>query len=345
MSDSPPSWDHMEGVPEPYETRRLTGHAAVAGFLANAHAAGRLHHAWLLSGPRGIGKATLAYRFACHLLRHPDGAGAPALLDGIDDAIASRIANRSHPNVLTAARAWDHEKKKFLTRLTVDVVRRVNEFLRTSSAERNWRIVVVDSADDMNANAANALLKILEEPPPRTVFMILAHSPQGVLPTLRSRCQVLAMKPLGEGDLRTVLSGLETTREAGEAALNAIVPLASGSVRRALEILQYDIGGVVREFVELSRQAKADWGRVHAIGAALSPAARSRDYELFIDMMFDHISSTARAAAEAGPQARQRLAALADLWQRLREEHGKAMEWNMDRKQVILGLYGDLRRI
>ena len=216
MADDPSgqrSWDQIEGIPDPEENLHLVGHRGTLDLLARRYATGRMHHAWLLSGPRGIGKATLACRFAGHLFRNPDSASAPHdyVVPVDNDPVEGRVAAGGHANLLHLRRPWIDRDKKWRTVLSVDEVRRTVSFFGTSAGENAPRVCIVDPADDMNKDAANALLKVLEEPPPRTIFMVLAHSPKGLLATIRSRCQKLDIRPLSGSQ---VIEALEKLGEA-----------------------------------------------------------------------------------------------------------------------------------
>jgi DNA polymerase-3 subunit delta' len=208
MDDDAIVADKIDGIPHPAETLDLIGHEETTKQVLQQYASGRMHHALLLTGPRGIGKATFALRVASHVFRHPDSANAPLSFEDTNpnDPIDGKLAARSHPNLLHMTRPWDEKAKKFKTQLTVDVIRLTVPFFGTSRGEEGWRIAIVDAADDMNASAANALLKILEEPPHNTLFFVISHSPAKVLPTIRSRCQQISMKPLLDEQVLSVLS-------------------------------------------------------------------------------------------------------------------------------------------
>ncbi|MEK1924647.1 MAG: DNA polymerase III subunit delta', partial [Rhizobium giardinii] len=191
-------FDVLDGAVPPAENTRLFGHAEAEHFLAQSYRSGKGHHAILIEGPAGIGKATLAFRFANHVLTHPEPSQAPAELATPDPtAIVSRqIASGASHNLLHLTRPLDDKTGKVKSAITVDEVRRAGKFFSQTSGTGNWRIVIVDPADDLNRNAANAILKILEEPPKRSLFLVLTHAPGKLLPTIRSRCLPLQLKPL-----------------------------------------------------------------------------------------------------------------------------------------------------
>jgi len=184
-----PEADRLEGFPHPRATARLYGQEIAERTLADAFASGRMHHGWLLSGPEGIGKATLAYRFARFVLA--DAASRDMFgqsLDAPDDGASARqVRALSHPGLLVIRRAYDTKTKRFPATIPVDDVRRLKTFLGRTSETGAWRVVIVDRADELNISAANALLKSLEEPPPRTIFLLVSSAPGRLLTTIRSR--------------------------------------------------------------------------------------------------------------------------------------------------------------
>ncbi|MBE7247923.1 MAG: DNA polymerase III subunit delta', partial [Actinomycetospora chiangmaiensis] len=198
----------LPGIPRPRETQALVGHTAAAEAFAAAIAAGRLHHAWLIGGPAGIGKATLAYRVARRLLAYPRGGGPAGLDVPADHPIHGQVAGLSHPNLVALRRHRAPGAKSLPTKITVPDVRRGLELFANTAADSGWRVCVLDSAEDMNVYAANALLKVLEEPPPRALFLILAHQPGRLLPTIRSRCRAMILRPLSGGEVGEAVRAL-----------------------------------------------------------------------------------------------------------------------------------------
>ena len=180
--------DAIEGAPLPRENDRLVGHDEAEGALFDAYRQGRMHHAWLVCGEEGIGRATLAFRMARFILANPepDRLADTVSLDVPDEHPAAiKTAHGTHANILHIQRDWDDRSKRFKTVLSVESIRRIIPFLGTTAGEGDWRFVIIDPADDMNRNAANALLKALEEPPGQTLFFLVSRSPGRLLPTIR----------------------------------------------------------------------------------------------------------------------------------------------------------------
>jgi DNA polymerase-3 subunit delta' len=344
---APEQHDTLEGVAEPSENPVLVGHGDAVAMIAGAYAAGKLPHGIMLVGPRGIGKATLAFHIAHHLLRHPVAEAAPDRLAEPDPAspLFRQIATGAHPAVLHLTRPFNDKTRKFATLLTVDEIRRVNRFLSMTSHDGGYRIVIVDPADDMNTNAANALLKNLEEPPVRTVFLLIVHSAGSLLPTIRSRCQVVRLHPLSAEEVEATLRRLGVALPENAAARQALLGRAGGSVRDA--VLLTEFGGLEIADTVDSLVAAADLDL--ALAYRLADAVSGRDHEIRFDLMNAHmldlVANAASAAAVAGQTARAD--DFAGLWQELRIAIGDTDTYNLDRKQhalnMILRLHDTLR--
>jgi DNA polymerase-3 subunit delta' len=312
-----------------------------------------MHHGWLIAGAEGIGKATLAYRFARHVLATP-GERDPAhrTLDIAPDTTAARqVLALSHPGLLVLRRPWDHKGKRHLQIIPVDEVRRVRTFLSHAGAPDAWRVVIVDTADLLNVNAANALLKSLEEPPLRTFFLLLTASPGRLLPTIRSRCRVLDLQPLDETSLRrAVMQALAPEEQAppGPEDWARLIPLAEGSVRRALALWLGDglkLDGRLRQI--MAGLPAIDWPAVHALADETASQAAAERFEMLFDLLLKQIARLVRASAglpsgeEDGRLARRlvpdaRLATWAELWETIAREKSEAQALNLDRKSLIL---------
>ena len=210
-SETLPEADRLEGFPHPRETGLLIGQDAPERTLAAAFASGRMHHAWLITGRQGIGKATLAYRLARHVLARPEerDRSTTSLRIAPQTAAARQVTALSHPGLLALRRPCDPRTRRFTSSIPVDEVRRVKSFLALTGGQDAWRVVIVDSADELNVNAANALLKSLEEPPQRALFALICSEPSRLLPTIRSRCRRLECSPLAGADLKRAVAAAE----------------------------------------------------------------------------------------------------------------------------------------
>lgn len=333
---APEQHDTLEGVPEPSETARLVGHEQTAGMLVSAYGAGKLPHALILAGPVGIGKATLAFQLAHHLLKYPEFKTAPDTLAVPDTAssLFRQIATGAHPSVLHLTRPLNEKTKTYKTVVTVDEIRKVSRFLSMTAHDGGYRVVIIDPADDMNTSAANALLKNLEEPPARTLFVLIVHAPGGLLPTIRSRCQLIRMGPLNTGELISVLENIEQSLPADPDARAALAKRAGGSVRNAILLTQY--GGLeISETIEaLINSGKPDIAGAHRVAEAVSGRDRAIAFDLFNRRVLDILSDAARQAALSG--ALDRAKELSDTWHEALNAISETETYNLDKKQHAL---------
>jgi DNA polymerase-3 subunit delta' len=180
----------------PRDTFAYDGGEGVEAAFLEAQARGRLHHAWLLTGPEGVGKATFAYRAARRLLGARPDPRFGLLGSNPDDPVSRQVSSRSHPDLMVLEREGEDGKaRKYIA---VDDARRLPEFFAKAPGSAPFRVAIIDAADDMNINAANALLKTLEEPPTRGVLFLVSHAPGGLIATIRSRCRRLAFPAWSE---------------------------------------------------------------------------------------------------------------------------------------------------
>lgn len=335
------AWDRLKDIADPRENKNLLGHDSALNFLAEKYAQNALHHAWLISGPRGIGKATFAFRFAEHLLRHPNSKEAPTEFSMHDDSVHSQIAKGAHPNVMVLRRPWDQKTKKFKTTISIDEVRKTIKFFSTSSGANAWRICIVDPADDLKSSAANALLKILEEPPARTIFIVLAHSPRGLLPTIRSRCQTLSLKPLEEPVLSNILSSQGITNRMSDDEKHQLVSLANGSVRRAILLANSKAVQNFNDFMSNLQRPSPDFASLHRLASSISIVSKADEFQLFMDLIYDYLS--AQIKDPTNMQDKDKLLLLSQVWEETISSVETMETWNMDKKQVILSLFNNMR--
>lgn len=350
-----PEADRLAPFPHPRQTLRVFGHEAAQQEFADAIDSGHCHHAWLICGAEGIGKATVAYtvaRYAIADKTERTGQGRSLEVSPKGRA-AHQVAALSHPGLLVIRRPYDPKEKRFRTVITVDEVRRLRMFLGHKGGEAAWRVVIVDPVDDMNVAAANALLKSLEEPPPRTLFLLICAQPGRLLPTIRSRCRVLQLLPLSAVDVESA------AREAVEAADAAsamsgtddwkdLVAASGGSVRRCLMLAQSSGLDLVKDLRRIfARLPAVEWSAVHRIADRLSPAAKVTEFELFVSLLLDEVSYAARAGIglEAPEHSTvlghrlastDRVASWAELWESIAADRNAAVALNLDRKSFIL---------
>mgnify|MGYP001232511347 FL=1 len=358
-----PEADRLDGFPHPRATARLYGHEAAEETLERMFASGRMHHGWLITGAEGIGKATLAYKFARYILADP-AERTPGTLDIAPDTRAARqVRALSHPGLLVIRRVWDQKTKRFPSAIAVDEVRRLKSFLGRTAGEEAWRVVIVDRAEELNVSAANALLKSLEEPPPRTVFLLVASAPGRLLVTIRSRVRTLDLAPLGEEALRRAVTQAFAA-SGDEVAAGAPAPsdwerlarLAEGSVRRLLS-LHAAKGVVLHERISalLAGLPALDWGAVHALGDDLASPAAEQRYELFFELLMGAVARLVDAEARGDGPAPEaalahrligpaRLATWAGLWERVAADKADAAALNLDRKALILDVFSRLEQ-
>lgn len=203
----------------PRENTKLFGHQKAQTHFLNAFHQGRFPHAWIIGGGFGIGKATFAYQMARYVL---SGRHDKNLDFSETDPLCRRIAAQSHGDLLGIEEVND---------IGIDVVRGANHFLNQTSLEGGWRVIIIEAAEKLNRNAANALLKRLEEPPPQALFFLITPFPGRLLPTIRSRCQLLSLSPLAEEELKAVLTSQGMT-------LPSYANLAQGSPGRLMRLME-----------------------------------------------------------------------------------------------------------
>lgn len=350
--------DQLEDWPAPEDNPDWFGDPVAERTLLEAFRSGRIHHAWLICGPKGIGKATLAYRFARFVLAHPD-PGAPEVAAAADLSVSPehpafrKVAARAHPNLLVLQRAYNDDRKRFYTELTVDEIRRSVSFFGSTAGEPGWRVAVVDPADDMNLNAANALLKTLEEPPARSLFLIVCHALGRLLPTIRSRCRRLNIRPLAPEALKQALAGGPgdaASLDAGE--LQLAIELAEGSLRRAVHLVEGGGTEIYRELAQILETAPdVDVEAVHALATRVAARDADEAFDSFLDAVCAWLDRRVRGEEEPdigirlSPAVRRTpLESWAQVWENVRRSSTLADALNLDRKQAVLSILMTLAR-
>ncbi|AWZ21016.1 DNA polymerase III subunit delta' [Roseovarius sp. TM1035] len=329
-----PEPDRVEGAPHPRETVQLFGQSAAEAEFLEAFNTGRLHHGWLITGPRGVGKATLAWRIARFLLATPlvqdEGLfGAPpppATLDvAPDHPVARRLLALSDPGLFLLRRGPTDKGDRLAAEIRVSEVRKLGNFFALSAADGGRRVVIVDAADDLNTQAANAILKMLEEPPARTVLLLISHQPSGLLPTIRSRCRTLRLAPLGPQEMAQALEQAGIAPEGDPAAL---AELSGGSVGAAVRLL--NLGGLklYAELVGLM-ESLPRLDRPRAL--RLAEAAATRGAEDRLDLLFSLtdllLARLARTGATGQPPSAEAAAGEAAMLARLAPDAYQGRAW------------------
>ncbi|WP_173568987.1 DNA polymerase III subunit delta' [Acetobacter conturbans] len=296
----------------------VIGHDAAFHTFSDAIASGRLHHAWLLTGPEGIGKMPLAFRMGRKLLNAEDGASPAGRL----------VTAGSHPDLLAVGRAFDEKRQKFRGEIVADDIRPINGFMHRTAAEGGWRVVLIDTAEAMNRNAANALLKILEEPPARAILILTSATPGALLPTIRSRVRKMSIAPLSGADVRAVLRDNAPDAESSE--IERVVPLSDGSPGRALSLLA-DKGGAIDRLV---REAVSGMSIARILDAAETLSRGGETvFALFFTLLGSAIADEARSIA---PTQIQRGVRLADAWRQVAEIRARTENFNLDKQEAII---------
>lgn len=321
--------DRIPGRPHPRESYELFGQEEALSRAARAIRGGRPPQGLLLAGEPGIGKATLAYRIARYLLRYgATGEGPADLFVPPDDLVSRHVEAQAHPGLLVLKRPWDEKTRKFKTVVTVDEIRKLGEFFGLKSASGGWRIALIDSADDMNPNAANALLKNLEEPPARSLLILISHAPGLLLPTIRSRVRRLDMKPLAENLLVEMLARMATNLGADERSL--LARLSEGSLGLALRLAGEEGAQLAENAERLLTTGSPDWSAM--LKLAERTGRRADDLETFGDFLQRAVSRRIRGQAEAGHGDGRAV----ELWEQLRALFTRATGLNLEPRQTVL---------
>jgi DNA polymerase-3 subunit delta' len=329
----------------PRETTALFGHRDAEMALLNAYRSGRIPHAWLIGGPLGIGKATLAYRMARFVLAHRNPRAtqvqqAETLHLDPSDPVARHVAAGAHGSLLTLQRSLN-DKGVMRTVITVDETRETISFFGSTAAVEGWRVCIVDTVDELNPNAANALLKILEEPPQQSLFLLVSHAPARVLPTILSRCRKLALRPLASDDV--IRAAAEATSIASnDPALAEAAEAAEGSVARALTLLGGDALKLhQRTAALLATLPRVDPRELHALGDALGGSDRAA-LAAFIDSIDRWVGERLRSDDANANANLPRLARLAEVWEKINRAARDTESYNLERKPLVFSVFGML---
>ncbi len=361
--------------PPPRVNWALTGHGETEQELRAAFESGRLAHAWLITGPRGIGKATLAFRFARFLLNSGAASVEPDIFGGIAEAVSSearglyvdpalplfrRVASGGHSDLFTVERRLDPKRNKMRTEIRAEDVREIRPFVFATAAEGGWRVVVIDSADEMNRHAANAVLKVLEEPPKKTVLLLVSHNPDRLLGTIRSRCRKLALKPLNDSDVAALVTLYKPDIQTADAA--RLAHLAGGSIGHALGLAEFGGLALYSSLTGLlASLPKLDTVALHRLGDAVAKGGADETFKTVTELyrgwlarLIRYVAAGEPAEAPRDPDAEEERALLRrlapsapldrwlEVWEKTNHLLARTESANMDRKQVLLTLFLDL---
>jgi DNA polymerase III subunit delta' len=331
--------DNLEPA-RPRETSVLYGHGEAEQALLDAYRSGRFPHAWLIAGPAGIGKATLAYRMARFMLANPDpraqlARNAKSLHVRPDHPAARRIAAQAHSDLFVLERTINEKTGKLRQDIQVDDVRRTAAFFGSTPGEGGWRVAIVDAVDELNESGANALLKVLEEPPRRAVLLLVNRSAARVLPTMRSRCRSLLLRSLEADDVaRAAAAAIGGRPDASE--IVAASAAADGSVGRALALLDRDALDLRNRTLRLLEALPGvDPRALHALGDRLygvDPAP--------LAAFVDTVNGWLHARLTAGEHSVARLARLAEVWEKINTAARDAETFNLERKPLVFDVFG-----
>ncbi|MCX7566046.1 DNA polymerase III subunit delta' [Sulfitobacter sp. F26169L] len=333
MSDEPPPQpERLDGAPHPRDTLRLIGQEAAQTAFVDAFNTGRLHHAWMLTGPRGVGKATLAWQIARFLLAtpEPDDGGmfatqpATTLPIPLDHPIALRVASGGEGRIRNVTRTVNPTTKKLRQEIVADDIRALNGFFQMSAPDGGYRVVIIDDADQMNVTAANALLKMLEEPPARALLILISHQPSGLLPTIRSRCRTLPLRTLDAAEVAEAMAQADVQA----ANTDALAALSGGSVGGAMRLsllggaaLYADLVALMGSLPRIDRAAAL---KLAEMAAARGGEAKRDLMFTLIDLLFSRLARTGVTGTPPQPQAAPNEA---EILQRLSPNPHQARIW------------------
>lgn len=334
-------YDDIDTISSPSQNNVIFGHEDIRHFLTQMLKEGHLHHALLFEGEYGIGKATLAFHLAWNILSSQKGSFLKPDLHSIS---WRQITQGSHPGLLYISRRFDVKTQKFKTGILIDDIRDVIHFLSRTSQDNGWRIVIIDSADDMNRNAANAILKILEEPPAKTLFIIIAHSLGKLLPTIHSRCQKISFRPLCHDEMKKVITHIFSNQNLpDEKMIEMIIKKSKGNPRKAALLICHGGLEIIKTIDALLEQPVCNATIVHTLAQTFSSVSSPFQFQQFCDEVLDKIQQKAITLVEKGNLFLSKK--YAQKWQEIHQEIEEIQLFNLDKKQFVINLLFRVHKI
>lgn len=356
------------GLQSPRLMNEIFGHAQPEAQILDLINSGHLHHALILSGQEGIGKATFAYRLARYLLKHgvaaeeeEAGGGlfgeplpkakAESLQVNSDDQVCRMMAAGGHPDLLVVEREFDEKKNRFKGNVSIDAVRRIAPFMHMTASFNGWRVVIVDDADTMTNEAQNAILKVLEEPPAKTILLLVCHRPGMMIPTIRSRARVVHFQSLSPEVFSTLLRRVEPGLR--DSDLKTLYAITGGSAGQGVRLIEeggleviYKVAGLLSQWPEW------DWPQIHGLAENISKPGQEDSYKSFVDVFTWSVEALVRTRARQGelppPVDTPQMARMAnhysfeqwlDICEKLKSHFAAADYSSLDKRQAILGAF------
>lgn len=323
----------LDGLPLPEQRHAAIGHDAARAAILQQLAEHRLPGAFLVHGPQGIGKATFAFEMAAAILL--------ATGDETPERVLEQVVALSHPNLFVLRRRAK-DAKSYYTAIRVEDVRELRDALHHTRGRAGHRIAILDSIDDCNPSAANALLKTLEEPPADTTFFLISHRPGQLLPTIKSRCHIMALRPIAESEVARVVS-TDLPELTGE-SLDRALALAGGRPRRAFETLALGEDTALGALISWLRDPLAvPPGAMLPLAETIGADSQGPDMSFAREILLDWLADEARNAA-IDQTSRLRLASATELWDKANALLGEADSVNLDMKQTLVVLFDAIRK-
>lgn len=333
-----------DALTAPRERESIVGRSDLERSLRASIDDRALTNGWIIAGPAGSGKATLAYRLARAILEPPALADADSLQMSASARTFRLVANKGHPDLFVAERQYDEKNDRYETEITVETIRKLTAFLNKTAGFGGWRVAIIDSADEMSRQASNALLKSLEEPPPRTTLLLAANAPGRLLATIRSRCRRIDLRPVSP---ETIARLLIDEAAVDPNAASAIALAAQGRPGYALTLAAGDGAEAIAAMGEFFDSAAASGDTARAAAAVSGKAATER-WDIFKELLLEKLSEAARARARneqvAGPLAAMPAAALLEAHTSLSSLLLRGEAVNLDRRDLVLAMGRDLHR-